>query len=93
MSCTKHFAGFEWKHHDWSRRVTLSKSRTTPATNMWGRPAPIPDVICHAEYVCKNCGVVRDGEDCLCDQDRGDRCAVRLEWIAAGRKPELSARR
>jgi hypothetical protein len=87
MDCTRHFAMFTWQRHKWQRRVTATEREFHGDTNMWGRPIFNPHVICHAEYVCERCGAVRDDGDCICDAEKGDRCAVRV-----ARLNELKAR-
>jgi hypothetical protein len=59
MSCSKHFLGFNWEHHNWERQVT--------------------------QYVCSDCGKVMDGYECICEPERGERCPIRLEFLASQR--------
>jgi hypothetical protein len=82
MSCTKHFLGFRWEHHDWDRRVTHAENLTFRGTDMWSRKVPVPEVVCYTQYVCRSCGTVRDEGYCNCDQARGDACQIRLAWLA-----------
>jgi hypothetical protein len=59
---------------------------------MWARGVTEENVSCHAEYVCRQCGTVRDGEDCLCDKKRGASCVVRLEHLAKTGEASSAAR-
>ena len=81
MGCTKRFLMFKWERHDWHRRVTATERATYADTSMWGRPTSTPHVMCHAEYVCRNCGAVKDDGDCGCDAERGDRCPARVSLL------------
>ena len=83
MSCTTRFLNLDWEHHAWRRRVVATEQVSTPVTEMWGRQSTEENVRCHVNYVCDNCGATRDGEDCLCDQVKGDRCPARLEFLAS----------
>ena len=86
MTCSRRFLTFRWEHHAWRRRVSATSRGSTVVTDMWGRRVDQENVRCHTEYVCEACGKVRDGRDCLCDAERGERCAVRLAFIdASGR--------
>lgn len=82
MSCAKHFMGIRWERHAWDRRVTLAEDRTSTKSDMWGRSIPVPQVLCHTQHVCRDCGAVRDGGDCFCEQAEADICAIRLAWLA-----------
>ena len=86
MTCTRRFLNFSWEHHTWQRRVSATSRASTPVTDMWGRRVSQENVRCHTEYVCDVCGKVRDGEDCLCDAAKGDRCVVRRALIDSSRQ-------
>jgi hypothetical protein len=73
------------------RRVSYTEVRTVPVTDMWARSVTEENVSCHAEYVCRHCGMVRDGEDCLCDKKRGETCAVRIECLVKARDASSAA--
>jgi hypothetical protein len=93
MSCSKHFMSFQWERHAWERRVAHTERQTGHTTDMWGcRVVPVEYVSCHAQYVCRDCGAVRDGEECGCDKARGDACAVRLACLAEVHGQESGAR-
>jgi hypothetical protein len=65
-------------------------------TVMWGRPEVVDNVRCHTDYVCEVCGKTRGGAYCLCDASKGDRCAIRQQFLAAGStepKPQTTSRR
>jgi hypothetical protein len=83
MSCSKHLLGLNWKQHTWERRVTHSESFYEPLTDMWGRRIATGHVTCHAEFVCRDCGAVRDDGECTCDEAKGELCPVRVQWLAA----------
>ncbi len=85
MGCSKHFLGIKWERHNWIRQVNHTASRSFRESDQWGRAILEDHVVCHAQYVCVDCGAVRDGEECGCDQARADQCPVRLAWLA---KPE-----
>jgi len=88
MSCVKHFMGLRWERHHWIRRVTHTETKTSPLTDKWGRVVATDDVTCHAHYVCRECGAVREGEECLCDKVRADECAVRLACLEGKREAD-----
>jgi hypothetical protein len=88
MGCKKRFLMFSWERHRWQRRVTATERGTHADTNMWGRPTDAPYVVCHAQYVCEDCGAVKDDGECGCDAERGDRCPARVALLA-----ELSEKR
>ena len=88
MGCSKHFAMFTWEQHKWQRRVVATEREWCRDTNMWGRPIVNPHVVCHAEYVCEECGAVRDDGDCICDAEKGDRCPVRVARLEELRASE-----
>jgi hypothetical protein len=93
MTCTRRFLNFQWEHHRWRRRVTATHRVSIPVTEMWGRRSVVEDVRCHTEYVCDVCGKTRGGAECLCDAAKGDRCAVRREFLAAtAAEPKHSTR-
>ena len=81
-TCTKHILGFTWQRHAWDRKVTNSELLAAGSTDQWGRRIELANVLCHIQYVCRNCGEVRDGGDCGCNRDRGDKCPARLELLA-----------
>ena len=81
MSCTHHLLNLQWEHHSWKRRVTETEHVATPESDMWGRPVTADAVRCHAEHVCTECGEIRDGGECLCDQERGEHCRPRLAFL------------
>lgn len=92
MSCTKHFMAFHWERHAWDRRVTHTECQTFHERDQWGRVVLEDAVTCHAQYVCRDCGAVRDGEECGCDRVRAETCAVRLAWLAKVREQDQSLR-
>jgi hypothetical protein len=81
MGCTKSFMGLEFGRHDWHRRVSHADERILREYDQWGRPYFDRHVICHTEYVCHECGAVRDDGECTCEHARGDRCPIRLAWL------------
>ena len=85
-TCTKHLLGFTWQRHAWDRRVTNSELLDEPGTDQWGRCIELSNVLCHVQYVCRNCGEVRDGGECGCDRTRGEKCPARLASLAASRQ-------
>jgi hypothetical protein len=91
MRCTRHFLWFRWERHSWDRRVTLTKDWTARGTDMWSRAIPVEQVMCHTQYVCRHCGVVRDGTECGCDTAVAEKCAVRLALLAEARDQEQGA--
>lgn len=82
MSCTRRFLNFRWDHHSWRRRVTFSEIVTGQETNMWARVVERDYVRCDKHDVCEECGKVRHEVSCICDMERGERCAIRRAWIA-----------
>ena len=82
MGCTKHFLTFQWERHNWERSVNHTARRSFREVDQWGRKVQANDVTCHAQYVCRDCGAVRDGEECSCDPERADTCAVRVALLA-----------
>jgi hypothetical protein len=82
MSCDKHFLGLNWKDHEWVRTVTDEHSLEETLTDMWGRHVSSETVLCHTRYVCKECGKVTSERECTCDPERGEHCAIRLEYLA-----------
>lgn len=82
MSCSKHFLIVTWKHHAWARQVTREQSLAEINTDMWGRQCSDTHVQCHTRYVCKDCGAVSGDRECSCDPERGEHCAIRLEYLA-----------
>ena len=91
MSCSRRFLTFRWQHHAWRRRVTATSRASVPVTDMWGRRVDQSNVRCHTEYVCDDCGQIRDAGDCLCDAEKGDRCAVRLAFLNPLHRPQPDA--
>lgn len=86
MSCTRHILNLHWPRHSWHRRVSSTESITTQGTDMWGRRFDSEGVRCNTEHVCDACGAIRAGWDCVCDMQRAERCAVRLQATSlAGR--------
>ena len=82
MSCTRHFLAFQWERHDWNRRVTFTKHKSSRGTDMWSRTTPVDEVMCRTEYVCADCGAVRYSAYCACDEAVGEQCPARLAWLA-----------
>jgi hypothetical protein len=82
MSCSKHFMGLRWERHAWERQVAHTASRTFREADIWGRVNPADHVTCHAQYVCRDCGAIRDGEECGCDSERAETCAVRMACLS-----------
>lgn len=80
---SKHFPGLNWKHHAWERQVTQTESFEERVNDMWGRPFGVEHVLCHTRYVCSDCGTVVDGGECTCEPQRGERCPIRLEFLAS----------
>ena len=91
MSCTKHFLVFNWKHHEWQRQVTQAESLEERLTDMWGQPFDERHVLCHTQYVCSDCGKVVDATECTCEPERGDRCPIRLKYLALHTGPDERA--
>ena len=87
MTCTRHVLNLHWEHHVWRRRVLSTNRVSTPVTEMWGRPAIEENVRCHTEYVCDRCGETGETAECLCDVAKGERCAIRREFLEASRHP------
>ena len=83
MSCSKHFLGLNWNHHNWERQVTRTGWLEGRVTDMWGRACDVRNVHCHTQYVCSDCGDVVDGGECTCEAQRGERCPARLEFLAS----------
>lgn len=81
MGCTKRFLMFKWERHHWVRRVSGTFTETETQPDMWGRQVDTDYVLCHAQYVCTECGAVRDGEECGCDPERADQCPARLAHL------------
>ncbi len=81
-SCTRNILGFTWQRHAWDRRVATSEILEVPATDQWGRRIELGNVLCRVQFVCRNCGEVRDGGECGCDRARGDKCPARLASLA-----------
>ena len=86
MGCTKHFLGFHWEHHNWRPHVTFAEYAPTRDTNMWGRPVDSEFVRCHKEFVCQECGAVRDFGNCICDKAEGEQCPPRVAWLEEQRR-------
>ena len=81
-NCTRNVLGFTVHQHAWSRQVTTSELLEVPGTDQWGRRVAGSYVLCHLQYVCRNCGEAREGSECSCDRDRGDKCSARLASLA-----------
>jgi hypothetical protein len=75
MSCTKHFANIQWEHHHWRPRVTAVEVAMVEEPDMWARPVYRDYVHCNKEEVCEVCGAVRRQISCMCDREKGERCA------------------
>ena len=82
MSCTKRFLNFEWEHHHWRQEVSGTEMLLAQEPDMWGRTVFRDYVRCDKRQVCDVCGAIRREVSCLCDPERGDRCAIRLEYLA-----------
>jgi hypothetical protein len=82
MNCTKQVPGARWEHHCWRRRVSSTKSWSSPVTDMWGRVFTNEYVACHKQDVCEKCGTTREGPECSCDPAQADRCTLRLACIS-----------
>jgi len=87
-TCTRSILGFTWQQHTWDRQVTSSELLEVPVTDQWGRRIAHDHVLCQTQYVCRNCGEVRDSGECGCDRERGDKCPARLASLAE-RRPGL----
>jgi len=85
MSCTKHVLGIEFERHAWERRVTHAENWSARGTDMWSRAVPVEQTLCQIQFVCRDCGAVREGGDCTCDRERADACPPRLAWLAEAR--------
>ena len=81
MSCTKHFLKFTWERHHWQPRVTFTETLTHLETDRWARDVYREHVRCQKEFICKDCGKVREEASCLCDMHRASTCPARLEWL------------
>jgi hypothetical protein len=88
MSCSKHFLGLNWKQHDWRRYVTREASLSEDLTDMWGRRFQADHVVCHTQHICDCCGMVRDEGECTCEPEIGERCAIRLKYLAHPESPQ-----
>ena len=91
MGCTRRIGPFTFGRHKWQRRVTATMREFHGDTSMWGRPVSNPHVICHAEYVCEDCGAVKDEGDCICDAQRGDQCPARVALLDELKAKEAAA--
>lgn len=91
MSCTRQFLNLRWEHHTWRRRVTGSELLTGIETNMWAREVERTYVRCDKAEVCEVCGTIRHQVSCVCDIERGERCALRLESMAEAPAPAAPA--
>ena len=85
-SCTRHFLGFHWDHHEWRRQVSADEHLPTHDTNMWGRMVYGDYVRCFKQYVCERCGQTRGEVSCLCDTAHADQCAIRLAYLDRARR-------
>lgn len=81
MDCTRHFMNFHWEHHSWRPRVTAAEMLPTKETNMWGRTVYGTCVRCFKQEVCEVCGKTRSDQSCICDNEVGEQCAIRLEFL------------
>jgi len=81
MSCTKQLLGVQWEHHSWRPHVSRMERRSYSVTDMWGRVCFNEQVACHKQEVCETCGMTREGAECSCDLERGERCKVLLASI------------
>ena len=82
MSCTTRFLGVPLGRHRWHKEVTHTETITAQEPDMWGRSVERDYVRCDKRQVCERCGEVGREVSCLCDPARGDKCAVRLEYLA-----------
>lgn len=89
MRCTKQVLGVPVEHHSWRPRVSRMERRSYPVTDMWGRVNAIEQVACHKQEICEVCGATREGAECACDLERGERCKLLLDLI--GPIPEARA--
>ena len=85
MACTTHFFTVPWQRHRWRPRVLSTEYASTVDTNMWGRPVTSEFVRCRKQLVCGMCGKTRADFNCICDKEKGERCAIRLACLAASR--------
>lgn len=81
MSCTRRFLNFEWEHHRWHKAVTSTDQIARRETDMWGRRETGTYVRCHKLDVCEVCGKTRGEFDCVCDNEVGDHCAIRVKYM------------
>jgi|SwirhirootsSR3_FD_contig_31_27591316_length_504_multi_3_in_0_out_0_1 hypothetical protein len=86
-NCTRNILGLTWKQHAWERQVTNSELLEVGTTDQWGRRIAQDYVLCHTQYVCRNCGEVRDDGECGCNRERADKCPVRLASLADAKYP------
>ena len=82
MSCTTRFLGMPFGRHHWRREVTHAEIMTAQEPDMWGRPVYRDYVRCDKREVCEVCGAVRRDVSCMCDPARGNRCPIRVEYLA-----------
>ena len=82
MSCTTRFFGVPMGRHHWRHEVTYAEIMTAVEPDMWARPVHRDYVRCDKRDVCDVCGEVRKDVSCTCDPARGDRCGIRLEYLA-----------
>ena len=82
MSCTTRFFGIPMGRHHWHREVTHAEILNARQPDMWGRTVVRDYVRCDKRQVCESCGAVRKEISCLCEPSLGDRCAIRLEYLA-----------
>ena len=81
MSCTWNVLGLRFERHSWQRTVSWTDAQESTETDMWGRGVMHDHVLCRVQYICRECGMTRDGGFCGCDKARGDQCAARLACI------------
>ena len=82
MNCTTRFLGIRLGRHQWRKEVTHAEIMTALESDMWARPVYRDHVRCDKRQVCDVCGTVRREVSCLCDPEKGEHCAIRLEYLA-----------
>ena len=81
MACQSDQLPVSFPHHVWRTEVTSTDYIQDQNTNMWGRTVFDEHVICHKHEVCERCGATRNERDCICDDEVGHQCAIRLTML------------
>jgi len=81
MSCTAHLFGIRYDQHHWHRSFVDSETARLTEHDMWGRAIESQHVVCHTRMVCAHCGEKGAFVECICDKQKADCCAFRLEGL------------